>query len=96
MRKEAAIELAAQRAALIAQITIGRIDLAQKGASLRFAAQVIDGISDGIQHIKRHPEILLLPLAVTVVFRPRRLLTLGISGFGIWRLLRSWRRRILS
>ena len=96
MRKETDIELAKQRGALIAQIVIERTDLAQKGASLQFAAQVIDNICDGIRYLKNHPEILLLPLAITVVSRPRRLLALGISGLGLWRLLQSWRRRILS
>lgn len=96
MRKETDIELAKQRGALIAQIDVERTDLAQKGASLRFAAQVTDKIRDGIRHLKNHPEILLLPLAITVVLRPRRLLALGISGFGLWKLLQSWRRRILS
>jgi len=96
MRNEADIELARQRDTLIVQVVIERTDLAQKGTSLRSAAHVIDKIRDGIQHLKNHPEILLLPLAITVVSRPRRLLTLGISGFGLWRLLQSWRRRILS
>lgn len=96
MRNNADIDLARQRVALIAQIVNERADLAQKAASLRFAAQAIDKVNHGIQHLKKHPEILLLPLAITVVFRPRRLLALGVSGLGLWRLLQSWRRLRLS
>lgn len=96
MRNEANIALVTRREALIAQIAIERDDLAQKGASLRFAAQVVDKIRYGIQHLKNHPESFLLPLALTVVSRPRRLLGLGISGLGLWRLLQGWRRRLLS
>ncbi len=92
MRRHAPIELARQREVLIARIVDERADLAQKANSLRFAAQVIDKISDGIQYLKKHPEILLLPLAITIVSRPQRLIALGASGLGLWRLLQSWRR----
>lgn len=92
MRNHADTELARQREVLIAQIVNERADLEQKADSLRFAAQVIDKINDGIQHLKKHPEILLLPLAITIVSRPQRLIALGVSGLGLWRLLQSWRR----
>jgi hypothetical protein len=92
MRNNAQVELARRRVALIAQIVNERADLAQQASSLRYAAQVIDKVNDGIQHIKKHPEILLLPLAITVVSRPQRLVALGISAFGLWRLLQDWRR----
>ena len=96
MRNNANNELARHRLALVAQIADERRDLAQNATALRYAAQVIDRINEGIQHIRKHPEILLLPLAITVVSRPRRLLALGISALGFWRLLQSWRRLRLS
>ena len=96
MRNHTNIELARQRMALIRQIDNERADLAQKAAALRLAAQVLDKVNAGIQHLKKHPEILLLPFALTVVTRPRRLLALGASGLGLWRLLRSWRRLRLT
>lgn len=96
MRNNADIELARHRVALIVQITHERADLAQQAASLRVAAQVIDKINNGIQHLKKHPEVLLLPLAITIVSRPRRLVALAISGLGLWRLLQTWRRLSLS
>ncbi len=92
MRNNAHKELAKQRLALVAQIADERSDLARNATALRYAAQVIDRINDGIQHIRKHPEILLLPLAITVATRPRRLVALGISALGFWRLLHSWRR----
>lgn len=96
MKTAANNRLIRQRNDLLAQILIERNDLAQKGAALGQATQVIDKIRGGIQHIKSHPEILLLPLAVLFVSRTRRLWALGISGVGLWRMLRNWRHRILS
>lgn len=96
MRRNANNELARHRRALVAQIADERRDLAQHATAMRYAAHVIDKINDGLQHIRRHPEILLLPLAITVVSRPRRLLALGVSVLGFWRLLQSWRRLRLS
>ena len=96
MSNNASDNLARHRLALVAQIAHERGDLVQRAAALRFAAQVIDRINAGIQHIRRHPEIMLLPLAVTLVSRPRRLLALGVSALGFWRLVQSWRRLRLS
>ena len=90
------VELAAKRVALIAQSVQQRAELAQQAASLKLAAHVLDKINDGLQHIKKHPEILLLPLAIVVVARPQRLLALGMSAFGLWRLLQNLRRLRLT
>ena len=92
MKNDMEVELAGRRVALIAQSAQQRAELAQQAAALKVAAHVLDKINDGIQHIKKHPEILLLPLAITVVARPQRLLALGMSAFGLWRLLQSLRR----
>lgn len=96
MKKDAAAELARRRDALLAQIVTERLDLAQHGTSLRPAAQVIDKVREGIHHLKKHPEIMLFPLVLTTISRPRRLLTLGMSGLGAWRFVQRWRRRLLS
>jgi hypothetical protein len=96
MMKAKGLELARQRDDLVAQIVVERSGIALRGASLRLAAQIIDKVRDGIQYLKSHPEVLLLPIVITVVTRPRRLLALAISGFGLWQLARKWRRRILS
>jgi len=90
------LALARQRDDLVAQIAIERAAIAQNGASLRRLSRMIDKIRDGIQYLKRHPEALLLPVVITVVSRPWRLLALAISGFGLWRMVQSWQRRILS
>ena len=90
------LALARQRDDLVAQIAIERAAIAQNGASLRRLSRMIDKVRDGIQYLKSHPEALLLPVVITVVSRPWRLLTLAISGFGLWRMVQSWQRRILS
>ncbi|MBI3545096.1 MAG: hypothetical protein HY081_00665 [Gammaproteobacteria bacterium] len=89
-------KLANRRQYLLAQIHYEREDLAQKGAALRVATQIIDKIRNGIHHVTRHPETLLLPLVLTLITRPRRLWTWGISGLGAWRMLQTWRQRIFS
>lgn len=96
MRRAKGLELARRRDDLVGQIIAERTGIARRGASLRRAAQVIDRIRDGIHYLKSHPEALLLPIVITVVSRPRRLLALAISGYGLWRLAQNWRRRILS
>lgn len=85
-----------QRDDLVAQIAFERAVIAQEGASLRRLSRMIDRIRDGIRYFRRHPETLLLPVVITAVLRPRRLLTMAISGLGFWRMARIWRRRLLS
>ena len=96
MSRATTLVLMRQRHDLVAQIGIERAMIAQDSASLQRLSQIIDRVCDVIQHLRKHPEILLLPLAITVVSRPRRLLALAISGFGLWRLFQSWRHQILS
>jgi len=90
------LALLRRRDDLVAQIAMERAAIAQHGASLRRLSRMIDKVRDGIQYLKRHPEALLLPVVITVVSRPWRLLTFVISGFGLWRMTQIWRRRILS
>jgi len=96
MTNPTVLALVRQRNDLVAQIAIERAAIAQNGASLRRLSQMIDKVRDGIQYLKSHPEALLLPIVITIVSRPWRLLTLAISGLGLWRMARIWRRRILS
>ncbi|WP_372521656.1 YqjK family protein [Sulfuricaulis sp.] len=96
MTRATAFALVRERDDLVAQIAIERGAIAQYGPSLRRLSRMIDKVRDGIQYLKSHPEALLLPVVITVVSRPWRLLTLAISGFGLWRMAQVWRRRILS
>jgi hypothetical protein len=96
MTKAKALALARQRNDLVAQIAIERAAIAQASASLQRFSRIIDMVRNGIQYLKRHPEALLLPVVITVVSRPWRLLTWAISGVGLWRMTQIWRRRILS
>ena len=96
MTRATAFALVRERDDLVAQIAIERGAIAQYGPSLRRLSRMIDKVRDGIQYLKSHPEALLLPVVITVVSRPWRLLTLAISGFGLWRMAQNWRRRIFS
>jgi hypothetical protein len=90
------LALVRQRDDLVAQIAIERAAIAQNGVSLRKLSRMIDKVGGGIQYLKRHPETLLLPVVITVMARPWRLLALAISGLGLWRMVQSLRRRVLS
>ena len=96
MTNATTLALLRQRDDLVAQIAFERAAIAQDGASLRRLSRMIDGIRNGIRYLRHHPETLLLPVVITAVLRPRRLLTVAISGLGFWRMARIWRRRILS
>jgi len=88
--------LVQQRDDLVERIAIERVIIARNSASLRRLSRVIDKVHDGIRYLKSHPQALLLPIAIVVISRPRRLLAIVISAFGLWRMARIWRRRILS
>lgn len=94
--KEKAAALMHKRNALVAQIGAERNALAQRGAALRPAAQMIDKVSTGIRFIKSHPGVLLLPITILALLRPRRLLTYAVSGIGLWRLMQRGRHRLQS
>lgn len=83
-----------KRAALIAQIGAERAALAQQGAVLRPAALMIDKVVAGIRYLKSHPAVLLLPITILALWRPRRLLTFAVSGLGLWRLMQRVRIRL--
>ncbi|MBT9612889.1 MAG: hypothetical protein IV108_06460 [Burkholderiales bacterium] len=97
MMQTKAMALRHKRAVLVAQIGMERAALAQQGAALRPAALMIDKVSAGIRYLKSHPGLLLLPVAILALWRPRRLLAFAVSSLGMWRLVqRGWRRLRLS
>ena len=90
------LALVQQRDDLVERIAIERVVIARNSASLRRLSRTIDKVRDAIRYLKSHPEALLLPVAIIVVSRRQRLLAFAISAFGLWRMARMWRRRILS
>jgi hypothetical protein len=90
--KANASALMRKRAALIAQIGAERTALAQQGAALRPAAAMIDKAVVGIRYLKSHPVVWLLPVAILVLWRPRRVLAFAVRGLGVWRLVRRGRQ----
>lgn len=94
--KAKANALMQKRTALLAQIAVERVVLAHQGAALRPAAQLIDKARMGFRFIQSHPALLLLPLTLVTLWRPRRLLGFAISGLGLWRMVRQGRHRLRS
>lgn len=83
-----------KRIALIAQIAAERDTLAQQGAALRPAAQMIDKVGAGMRFIRQHPSVLVLPITILALWRPRRLLSFALRGYGVWRLVQMGRQRL--
>lgn len=94
MSHPAALALIKRREALIAQIAIERAALAHHGTSIQRLALLIDKIGNVFQYVKSHPGALLLPLVITGLARPRRLLAMAVGGIGLWRVVQRWRRRV--
>lgn len=94
MSHPAALALMKRREALIAQIAAERTALTQHGAAIRRLALLLDKIGNVFQFFKSHPGALLLPAVITILARPRRLLTMAASGFGLWRVVQNWQRRV--
>ena len=94
MMKAKAVALMHKRAMLVAQIAAERASLTRQGAALRPATLMIDKVSAGSRYLKSHPAVLLLPITILALRRPRHLLSLAVSGLGLWRLLRRGRHRL--
>ena len=92
--KQRAVALMHQRNALVVQIGAERDAIAQQGVALRPATQMIDKITAGMRFIKNHPGVLLLPIALLALLRPRRLLSYAASGMGLWRPVQRGRHRL--
>lgn len=89
-------QLARQSEALVNQITLQRRDIARQASSLQGAAHFIDKLRQGISYFRARREMLLLPLALLIISRPRRIVAFFLSSIGVWRLVQNWRRSFLG
>ncbi len=87
--KLSAAELEEKRQALVERSAIERAQISAHGAALRSAAQVIDKVRTGLYYFRTHPATWVLPAAAVLIWRPRRLLSLGLSVFSAWRFLQQ-------
>jgi hypothetical protein len=87
-----AMKLVRQRDDLVARIASERDELRQCGTSIRPLVKWVGGLNGAIRFLGNNSEYLLLPAAIMTMSKPRRLLAIAISGLGLWRLARTWRR----
>lgn len=87
--KLTAFELSEKREALVQRSAIERAEISAHGAALRSAAQVVDKVRTGLSYMRHHPAAWILPAAVVMIWRPKRLLSLAVSGFSLWRFLQQ-------
>lgn len=95
MSEKKALALAKERDHIVAQIAYERALIAQNADSLRRLTHLVDKLTQGVRYLKKHPEVLLLPAAIIMVSRPRRLWTWAGSSLGVWRMVQVFRNRIL-
>lgn len=91
MMNEKAAALKCKRVALVAQIAAERDSIARQSAVFRPVARMIDKVNAGVHYVKRHPVVLLLPITLIALWRPRNFLAITVKGFGLWRLAQSGR-----
>lgn len=94
MTQADAIALMRKRALLLARISAERAALAQQARQLRPAAQMVDKARSAVRYVKSHRAILLLPIVILSIWRPRRILSMAASGLGVWRLLQRSRQLV--
>jgi hypothetical protein len=82
-------ELAKQRGLLVSQIAADRVHLYEQSTSLRDSTQMIDKIILGLYFIKKHPGILLFPVAIVAALGFRRVSSLVVGGLGVLRVVQQ-------
>lgn len=92
MKESTAMELVKRREDLVARIARERYALAQNGSSVRPLVNWAGRLNEVVHFLGRRPAYLLLPAALMTTARPRRFLGMVISGIGLWRMARKWRR----
>ena len=65
-----------------------RLRLAEDSQVLARPLALVDRIRDGFHWLAAHPQWVALPIAITVVLRPRRVLGWALKAWRGWRMFR--------
>lgn len=78
----------AKRELLLARSHDLRFRLSQDAQVLRGPLALADRVRDGFHWLAAHPQWLLVPVALTVALRPRRVAAWALKAWWGWRLVR--------
>ena len=82
----------AQREMLLSRSHDLRVRIAQDAQVLEGPLSLADRVRSGFQWLASHPQWLLVPVALTVVLQPRRVLGWALKGWWGWRFFRRVQR----
>jgi hypothetical protein len=91
MRASRLTEVLLARGRLLARSEAERLALAGHGAGLAPPLRLVDRALDAGRFLRAHPAVVVVAGAVIALLRGRTLLSLGVRGYGLWRLLQRAR-----
>lgn len=92
--KKTRIQLAEQRAQLIAKAAMQREDLTQAFLPLLRPLAVADKGLHALRYIGQHPVLLVGVVTIAVIIKPKRWLMLLENGWLMWRMAFAAKRRL--
>jgi hypothetical protein len=90
------IELIRRRERLLVRAEIQRAEIAGAVHQWRVPVAAFDRVVEFVHTLKKHPALLVLPLAALLVIKPSRLAGWGGKAWMAWRLWRNWRASPLA
>lgn len=88
------IALAEKRGALKARIAMQRDALGQHAWPVETVLGLADRGLEGVDWLKRHPQVLVAAAVALVVARPKRVWRLATRGFVLWRGAKGLQGRV--
>lgn len=92
--KKTRIQLAEQRAKLIAKAAKQREELTQAFSPLHHPLAVADKGLHVLRYIGQHPVLLVGVVAIAVMIKPKRWLMLLENGWLMWRMVQNAKQRL--
>lgn len=85
------VELIRRRERLLMRAEAQRDELAAVARDWRVPLRVIDGGMEVVRTLRAHPLLVVMPVAVLVAARPRRVMRWSGKAWTLWRLWRTFR-----
>jgi len=83
------LEIIRRRERLLMRAATQREELAEIARHLHAPAAAIDHVNSAVQTLKAHPVLLVFPLAVLALWRPRRIAAWAGRAWMVWRFWRT-------
>lgn len=90
------VELIRRRERLLMRAEMQRDELAAVVQRWQTPIRVIDGAVETVRTLRDHPLLWVIPLAVAVAAKPRRVVRWGGRAWTLWKLWQNWRASALA